>query len=118
MPQANLTFIPTSATFPETDPSEEYHCHFINSILNYSFTSPFVDGKYCDSPTEFMPSFGFKQIGECCSFSYHYNDCGPIPHVTNVFAELHLYILSLDKNLVSFSANNTFTIHNCSSSLR
>ena len=64
MPQANVTVIPTSATFPEIDLNEEYSCHFINRAHNYSFTLPFVDGKYCDASIALVPNFDIKQIGD------------------------------------------------------
>ena len=76
MPQANVTVAPTSATFPEIDPSEEYNCRFINSVLNYSFTLPFVDGKYCDASAAHVPSFDFKQIGDCPNTYYRTGCCG------------------------------------------
>lgn len=78
MPQANVTVAPTSATFPEIDPSEEYNCHFINSVQNYSFTVPFVDGKYCDASVTLVPNVGFKQIGD------HPNNVkfGAVPYIS------------------------------------
>ena len=71
MPQANVTVTPVYATFPEVDPSEEYNCHFINNAQNYSFTLPFVGGKCCDASVALIPSFGFKQIGDCPNNNYY-----------------------------------------------
>lgn len=92
MPQANVTVTPTSATFPEIDPSEEYNCHFINNTLNYSFTLPLVDGKYCDASAASIPSFGFKQIGDYPDNYYKSSCCACIKINIDITIQSYNYI--------------------------
>ena len=54
--------MPTPATFPEIDMNEEFYCNFKAIASNYSFTLPFVNGKFCDDFNTSIPDFGLQTI--------------------------------------------------------